>query len=86
MLVSLGATVPAFADGPGGQVPPTGPVGGGNRIGASATYQVHLSGDLRGGSGSISVGGLLANAFWMAVGINSLGVLVRAAVWRPESS
>jgi hypothetical protein len=55
VLAALGAVSPAYAD-PGGQS--GGPTGGGNRLGAQATYTVHLTGDLKGGtgSGSISVG------------------------------
>jgi hypothetical protein len=45
----------------------TGPVGGGSTLGARATYQVHLSGDLRGGSGSISVG-VPPTCWWAATG------------------
>src|SRR5205823_11093132 len=55
MLGALGGVAPAWAD-PGGQVPPSGPVGGNGGIGARAVYQVHLSGDLKGGGGAMSVG------------------------------
>jgi hypothetical protein len=55
VLATFAAVTPAAASGPGGQVPPTGPVGGGNGLGARATYQVIVTGDIVGGSGSIGV-------------------------------
>jgi hypothetical protein len=56
VVATFGAATPAVAAGPGGQVPPTGPVGGGSEVGAQATYQVRVSGDIIGGSSSVLVG------------------------------
>jgi hypothetical protein len=69
-MAVLSAVTPAHA-GPGDQAG-SGPVGGGDRIGARATYQVHVSGDIRGsaGSGSITVGAP-PTCWWAATGQDS---------------
>jgi hypothetical protein len=67
VLATLGSVAPAAASGPGGQVPPSGPTGGGNQLGAQASYQVRVSGDIKGGSGSISVS-LPPTCWWAATG------------------
>jgi len=54
VLSTMAAAAPAHA-GPGDQVD-TGPVGGANGVGARATYRVTVTGDIKGGTGSVTAG------------------------------
>jgi hypothetical protein len=67
VLAAVAAVTPAAASGPGGQVPPTGPVAGGDHVGVQATYPVHVSGDIKGGSGSVGVS-VPPTCWWAATG------------------
>jgi len=67
-LAALTAVSPAYA-GPGDQAG-TGPFGGGDRVGATATYQVHVTGDIKGGGGSVSVG-VAPTCWWAPTGQNA---------------